>query len=106
MPRHELRQDFGPGGRTNAVCVDIVFQRDGYAVERAAVTLALAAARGKELGFGFLGLGEGEFGRDGNIGVELGIKLVNSGKNELGQLGRREFALPEEFSDLLDGREG
>ena len=49
------------------------FRRDGDAVERAAVAIAFAAARGEEFGFGFFGLGEGKVCGDGDVGVEFGV---------------------------------
>ena len=75
-------------------------------MERAAVATTFASARAKKFGFCFLGLGEGELGRDGDVGIELGIEPLDAGEHELGQFDGRELALAEEFSDLLDGREG
>src|SRR5882724_11258814 len=103
---NEFAQDFRTCRRPNACRIDIVLQRNRNAVERAALAVTLAAAWGEEFGFCFLGLGEGELGRDGDVGVELGIEPLNAGEHELGQLDRRKLALAEKFSDLFDRREG
>ena len=75
-------------------------------MKRAAIAMRFAATGSEEFGFGFFGLGEGEVGGDGEIGVELGIELVDAGEHEFCELDGGEFALAEKFSDLLDGGEG
>src|SRR5260370_6683724 len=76
--RNEVLQDFGTGGGANALGVDVVFQRDGNAMKRAAVAMTFAAAGGEELGFGFFGLGQSDFRGDGDVGVEFRIQLLDS----------------------------
>ncbi len=75
-------------------------------MDRAAVAIAFATAGSKEFGFGFFGLGEGEFGGDGEVGIELGIEPVDASKQELGEFGGGNFALTEELSNLLDRGKG
>jgi hypothetical protein len=74
-------------------------------VERPTIAETLAAARREEFGFHFLRLGESKFGRDGNVGIELWIDLLDPAEHELGEFNGRELSLPKEFSDLFDGSE-
>ncbi len=66
---HEIRQDLGPSRCTNALHIDVVFQRNRNSVEWAAITLPFTAARGKELSFRFFCLGESELWGNGEVGV-------------------------------------
>src|SRR6202035_3205365 len=69
MQRDKIFQNFGAGGGADVLRVDVVFEGDGNAVERAAVAMAFAAAGSEEFGFGFFGLGQGLLGGDGDVGV-------------------------------------
>src|SRR3989442_14696537 len=51
---NEFAQDFRTSRRSNACRIDIVLQRNGNAVERAAVATTFASARAKKFGFCFL----------------------------------------------------
>src|ERR1700740_1678589 len=64
----QILKNFGASGRADIFRVDVVLQRNGNSVERAAVAVAFAAAGGEEFGFGLFGLGECEFGGDGDVG--------------------------------------
>src|SRR5690349_2470802 len=68
--------------------------------------MAFAAARREELGFGFFCLCKRQLSGDSDIGVELGIQLLDSSKNDFVELDGREFALAIETSHFLDGGEG
>src|SRR5580700_6676843 len=105
MQLYEVLQDFRPRRRSNACCIDVVLQRNGSSMKRAAVAMAFATARRAEFGFGFVGLGKGKFRSDGEVGIELGIESLDAGEHEFGQFNGRELALAEEFSDFFDGRE-
>src|SRR3989475_2460291 len=106
MQWDKIAKNFRPRGRTDACRVDVVFQRDGDAVERAAITMPLAAARSEKFRFCFFGLGESKFSGDGEVSVEFGIEPLDAGEHELGDLDGRKLAFAEEFSDFLDRREG
>ncbi len=83
--------------------MNVVFQRNGNAVEGAAVAMTFAAARCEEFRFGFLGLSESKFRGDGDVSVQLGIKLLDACKHKLSQVHRRKLSLAKKFSDFLDG---
>ena len=74
-------------------------------MERAAVAMTFAATGSEELRFGSFGLGEGEIGGNSEVGVELGIELVDAREEEFGELDGGELTFAEEFSDLLNGSE-
>ena len=86
--------------------VDVVFEGDGNAVERAAIAIAFATASGEKFAFGLLGLLEGEFVSDGEEGVQFGIELIDAGEKEFGEFDGREFAFAKQRGDLRDGSEG
>src|SRR6266852_6485950 len=73
MQRDEILENFRAGSGANALGVDVVFQRDGNAMKRAAVAMAFAAAGGEEFGFG-----QSDFRGDGDVGVEFRIQLLDS----------------------------
>lgn len=75
-------------------------------MEGAAIAMAFAAARSEKLGFGFFGLQEGEFGSDGDKGIEFGVKLDNAREQKAEEFNGREFSFAEEASDFFDGGEG
>src|SRR5256885_9298984 len=75
-------------------------------MERAAITMPFLTTRPEKLGFGLLGLLEGQFRGDRDVSVQFGIELLDAGEHQLGELDGREFAFAEEFSDFLDGCEG
>src|SRR5215467_16195319 len=69
VPRwDEILQNFGAGSGTNVLGVNVVLQRDGDAVERAAVATRFA---GEKFGFGSFGLGKGKVGGHSEVGVEF-----------------------------------
>ncbi len=74
-------------------------------MERAAVEITFAATRGEEFGFGFFGLSEGLVVRDRDVGVEVGIELVDASEDEFGEFDGRERAFAEEAGDLFDAGE-
>ena len=106
MPGDEFGKDARAGGGGDVLGADVVFQGDGDAVERAAITIAVAGAGSKKFGFGFFGLRESEFGSNGDIGVEFGVELDDAREQKTDELDRREFALAEEARDFFDGGEG
>src|SRR6267154_1498640 len=75
-------------------------------MERAAITMPFLTTRPEKLGFGLLGLLQGQFRGDRDVSVQFGIELLDAGEHQLGELPGREFAFAEEFSDFLDGCEG
>lgn len=74
-------------------------------MERAAVAMSFAAARSEELGFGFFGSSKSEVMRNGDVGVEDGIELIDAGEEEPGELDGGKFAFAEEAGDFFDGCE-
>src|SRR5947207_714490 len=75
-------------------------------MERAAITMPFLTTRPEKLGFGLLGLLQGQFRGDRDVSVQFGIELLDAGEHQLGELDGREFAFAKKFSDFLDGCEG
>jgi hypothetical protein len=66
---NEILQDFRARRRSNPCRIDVVLQRNGNTVERAAIAMTFAAPRSEKFRFSFLGLSKGKFSADGEVGV-------------------------------------
>src|SRR5882757_11493249 len=103
---NEIFEDFRAGGCADSFGVDVIFQRDGDSVERATVAVALAAAWGEEFGFGFFGLGQGEFGGDRDVGVYFGIELLDAREDQFRYFDWRDFSFAVEAGYFFYRGEG
>ena len=68
--------------------------------------IAMTSAWCEELALGFFCLGEGEFGRDSDVGAQFGIELGDAREHETDEFDGGEFAFAEESRDFFDGGEG
>ena len=74
-------------------------------MQRAAIAVALASARGEEFRLGFPRLRKCKFRRDRDESIEFGIEPLDSLEHQLGQLNRRQPAFAKKLPDLLNGGE-
>ena len=74
-------------------------------MQRAAIAFRCLASVAGENGFGLVGLLQGEFFANGDVGVDFWIDPPDSFKESLCELDWRELPRAEEFSDLCDGGE-
>src|SRR5256885_57688 len=99
---NEVLQKLCAGGGANSGGMDIVFQRNGNSMKRTAIATRFAAGR-RQFRFGFFGLVQSKFRRDGEIGVQFGIVAVNAREEMFGQLYGREFSRAEQSCQFSDG---
>jgi len=99
-------QNLGARGGANAGGVNVVFQRDGDAVERAEVPGTLAAAFARKRRFRTNGLLQGLLLANGQVGVEAGIQPGDAIKQEAREFDGRELATAVEAGNFSDRGEG
>src|SRR5207302_2986545 len=101
---HKVSQGLRARGGENPARPDVVLEGDGDAVERPAI--ARAASRRANLGFRLPSLYQGLLGSDGQIGVELGIELLDAAEKRFDQLDRCDRLLAQHWTKQLDRSKG
>src|SRR2546426_10173686 len=84
----------------NACRADVVFERNGDAVERAAITAL--SARAKQFALGLARLLKSKFRRDRNVCIQLRIQPLDALEHQLRKLNGRELAFAKEAGDFFN----
>ena len=58
----------------------------------------------QNLGFGVACLGHGTIGEDGNVGLQLGVELLDAVQKRARQLDRRQLPALQQAAGLADGQ--
>src|SRR3989442_10231367 len=83
----------------NACRADVVFERNGDAVERAAITAL--SARAKQFALGLARLLKSKFRRDRDVSIQLRIQPLDALEHQLRKLNGRELAFAKEAGEVF-----
>jgi len=100
MKRHKIAQDPGAARRPDTGGINIVFERNGNTVKRAAVAAALPASLDAKFGLGPGGLLKRSFFRNCQVGVQSRVQFADALQKKASQFDRRKLAPAEESANF------